>query len=94
MSGVTWLARCPACHWEAPVGYRHPVCMACHSPLPMTLTPQTERDLDDAVPTAWTTVNPEAIDSVVLRRLIEEVRSDHANGPALYDRTYNRHNRS
>lgn len=36
------------------------------------------------------------VDSVVLRRLIEEVRNEDASGERLhsYDRVYNRHNRS
>jgi hypothetical protein len=34
------------------------------------------------------------IDSVVLRRLIREVRDEQAPPPTGYDRAYNRHNRN
>ena len=33
------------------------------------------------------------LDSVAIRRLVEEVRADEADVPRSYNRTFNRHNR-
>jgi hypothetical protein len=38
-------------------------------------------------------IDPAAIGSVALRRLVEEVRHEHYR-PGAYDRVHNRHNRS
>ncbi len=38
-------------------------------------------------------VKPTEISSVVLRRLIEEVRQEEQPNPSAYNRTHNRHNR-
>lgn len=38
-------------------------------------------------------VDASSIPNAVLRRLIEEVRHDHQNHVAEYNRTHNRHNR-
>lgn len=47
----------------------------------------------DAVAVEAQTGSSQEIDSVVLRRLIEEVRTSEPVVAGAYNRTYNRHNR-
>ncbi len=39
-------------------------------------------------------IDPATIDSVALRRIVEEVRNPAPSGHGAYDRVHNRHNRS
>ena len=49
-----------------------------------------EPDTVEHEPIPLANIDLDKIDSVVLRRLIEEVRNDQAEGIADYNRTYNR----
>lgn len=58
--------------------------MAEQNPLPSTEPPSIPDLLE---------VDIRTLSSVVLARLIEEVRAEKSSTPRLYDRVHNRHNR-
>lgn len=49
--------------------------------------------LDEAPCGATAVIDIDRLDSVALRRLVEEVRSDEPLNVTAYNRTYHRHNR-
>lgn len=51
--------------------------------------------INEPVPQDFWEQDASKIDNAVLKRLVEEVRADHATGnPTAYNRLHNRHNRS